>query len=200
MTPPLVHLVDDERAVRQALTRLLMAAGYATASYGSAEEFLAGDHAAPGCVVADLHLPGLDGLQLQAWLAQHASQLPVVFLTGRGDIAISVRAMKGGAIDFLTKPVDGTALIGAVAQALQVAHSACVHQTADADLDNRMARLTPREVEVMNLVVAGLLNKQIAAELGIAEKTIKVHRGRVMQKMKVRTVADLVRLVVLHRG
>lgn len=200
MSAPLIHLVDDEPAVRRALARLLGAAGHATRGHGSAEEFLADDHAAPGCVIVDLHLPGWDGLELQDRLAAHASHMPVIFLTGRGDIATSVRAMKGGAVDFLTKPVEAAALIGAVAQALEIDRHARAHRQADADVGGCMANLTPREAEVLDLVVAGLLNKQIAARLGIAEKTIKVHRGRVMQKMKVRTVADLVRLVMQHRG
>ena len=196
MTPPepstLIHLVDDDPAVLRALRRLLAATGHGCATYASAEAFLARPAAdAPGCAVIDLQLPGASGLDLQASLAACGEILPVIFLTGRGDIGASVRAMKGGAVDFLTKPVALQALLAALArgQALRAA------RLAEAGAEQRLARLTPREREVLDRVVEGRLNKQIAADLGIAEKTIKVHRARLMRKLGVRTIADLVRLV-----
>ena len=201
MTGPVLHLVDDDPAVRRALARLLAAAGYRSEGHGSAEEFLARrDPAIPGCVIVDLCLPGSDGLDLQARLAAAPSAPPLIFLTGQGDLGAGVRAMKGGAIDFLTKPVEAEALLAAVGDALardREARAACAAQTC---FEDRFGLLTPREREVLDGVVAGQLSKQIAAELGVAEKTVKVHRGRLMQKMQARTIADLVRQVVTHRS
>lgn len=193
---PLVCLVDDEAAVRKAVARLLRAAGLEVAPFASPEEFLAAhDPAAPGCLVLDMAMPGLDGLELQQALAARGSALPVIFLTGHADVPMCAQAMKRGATDFLTKPVNDTDLLAAVRRALE--HHRRARQTrAEADaIRARIATLTPREREVLEHVVTGQLNKQIASDLGTVEKTIKVHRARVMEKMRVRSVAELVRLV-----
>lgn len=198
---PIVHLVDDDPSVRRALGRLLAAAGHRCETHDSAEAFLARrPDTDGGCAVIDLQLPGASGLDLQARLAKLDATLPLIFLTGQGDIPTSVRAMKGGAVDFLTKPVEAAALLAAIAAALDLGRALSAARAAEASVDARLARLTPREREVLDIVVEGRLNKQIAADLGVAEKTVKVHRARVMQKLGVRTVADLVRLVVGHRG
>jgi FixJ family two-component response regulator len=199
--PPIVHLIDDDPAVRRALGRLLAAAGHRCETHDSAEAFLARQpDPGPACAVIDLQLPGASGLDLQARLAELDATLPLIFLTGRGDIPTSVQAMKGGALDFLTKPVEAAALLAAIAAALDRGRALRAARAAEAGVDARLARLTPREREVLDMVVEGRLNKQIAADLGVAEKTIKVHRARVMQKLEVRTVADLVRLVVGRRA
>jgi FixJ family two-component response regulator len=190
-----VYVVDDEPDMLKALERLLGTAGYAVQTFPSPEQFLARhDDTAPGCIVLDLALPGLSGLELQQALQAKGSALPIVFLTGRGDIAASVRAMKLGAADFLTKPVDADELIAAVEAALarnraQRADRADQHLVAAL-----LAALTAREREVFELIAQGKQNKQIAAECGTVEKTIKFHRANVMRKLGVRTVADLVRL------
>ena len=190
-----VFLVDDDAGVLKALSRLLQARGYDVQSFTSPQAFLA-DHDAsvPGCAVLDVSMPDLDGLELQQALTAGGSQRPVIFLTGAGDIPTSVRAMRAGAVDFLTKPVDSADLLAAIAHAeKQDAET----RSAIADLNSvnaRFAILTPREHEVMTHVIAGRLNKQIAGDLGTVEKTIKVHRGRLMSKLGVRSVADLVRL------
>lgn len=196
-----VHLVDDDPSVRRALGRLLAAAGHRCETHASAEAFLARQpDAGPGCAVIDLQLPGASGLELQARLAELGETLPLIFLTGRGDVPSSVRAMKGGAVDFLTKPVEAEALLAAIAAALERGRALHAARAAQAGVEARLARLTPREREVLDMVVAGRLNKQIAADLGVAEKTVKVHRARVMHKLEARTVADLVRLAVGRRG
>ncbi len=198
---PRVYLVDDDPSVRRALSRLLGAEGHRVESFGSAEAFLdAHDPEARGCVLLDLDLPGMDGFGVQSSLCDGASARPVVFLTGHGSIPASVRAMKAGAVDFLVKPVEAAPLLAAVADALERDRAARAREHGRQDLDARLASLPPREREVMDLVVAGRLNKQIADDLGIAEKTTKVHRGRMMKKMGARTVADLVRIVTRHRG
>jgi FixJ family two-component response regulator len=190
-----VFLVDDDPSVLRALSRLLRAAGHHVSAFGSPQEFLLlHDPAAPGCLVLDLAMPGLNGLELQRALVASGSERPIIFVTGRGDIPSSVRAMKAGAVDFLTKPVNADDLLAAVGRAIERDR---LMRQAGAELraiGDRLARLTPREREVMLLVVAGRLNKQIAADLGTVEKTVKVHRSRVMEKMGVRTVADLVRM------
>jgi FixJ family two-component response regulator len=190
-----VYLVDDDAGVLKGLSRLLRAKSYDVRAYASPEEFLARHDAnVPGCAVLDVSMPGLDGLQLQQALADGGIHRPVIFLTGKGDIPTSVRAMKAGAIDFLTKPVSARDLLAAIARAEE---QDVRTRKIDADLESiraRMASLTPREREVLTHVVAGRLNKQIAGDLGTVEKTIKVHRSRMMEKLGVRTVADLVRL------
>jgi len=192
---PTVYLVDDDSAVLRGLGRLLAAAGMKVAAFDSPREFLERfDPSAPGCLVLDLAMPGLTGLELQKALAAKGRELPIVFLTGRGDIATSVRAMKLGAVDFLTKPVDDENLLSAIRSALEKNRTSRTAREELARIEQRLALLTPREREVLERVVAGRLNKQIAAELGTVEKTVKVHRARVMRKMGARTVAELVRL------
>jgi FixJ family two-component response regulator len=190
-----VFLVDDDPGVLKALSRLLRARGFEVQAFTSPQAFLASHEASiPGCAVFDVSMPGLDGLELQQALSAGGSQRPVIFLTGKGDIPTSVRAMKAGAIDFLTKPVNDDDLLAAISRAEK---EDAVTRRANAELDSinaRFAILTPREREVMTHVIAGRLNKQIAGDLGTVEKTIKVHRGRVMEKLGVRSVADLVRL------
>lgn len=190
-----VFLVDDDARVLKALARLLRAKGYATQPFASPQEFLAQhDPAVPGCAVLDVAMPGLDGLVLQQVLSAGSEQRPIIFLTGMGDIPTSVRAMKAGAIDFLTKPVKEKDLLQAIARAEELDGKARQSRGELASIQARIATLTPREREVLSHVVAGRLNKQIANDLGTVEKTIKVHRGRVMEKLGLRTVADLVRL------
>jgi FixJ family two-component response regulator len=193
---PWINLVDDQPEVLKALLRLLTAAGLQARAFGSASEFLAGSAAQEaGCVVLDLSMPGIDGLGLQQLLAERASLLPVIFLSGHGDLASGVQAMKAGASDFLTKPVDGELLLAAVQSALERNAAARASHAGQAELQQRMASLTPREREVLPLLAEGMLNKQIAAALGTAEQTIKIHRARILQKMQVRSVTALVRLI-----
>ena len=190
-----VFLVDDDAGVLKALSRLLQTRGFEVRPFTSPQAFLA-DHDAsvPGCAVLDVSMPDLDGLALQQALTAGGSQRPVIFLTGKGDIPTGVRAMRAGAIDFLTKPVNDADLLAAIARAEKEDSEI---RSANASLNSinaRLAMLTPREREVMTHVIAGRLNKQIAGDLGTVEKTVKVHRGRVMNKLGVRSVADLVRL------
>jgi FixJ family two-component response regulator len=193
-----VHLVDDDERVRRALSRVLSSAGYAVQAHHSAEDFLEiHDPDEPGCVIIDLRLPGMDGFGIQDALGSTHADKPVIFLTGGGDIPASVRAMKAGAMDFLTKPVTSETLLAAVSQALEKDRRVRSSATERRAIELRLESLTPREREVLGHVIAGRLNKQIAGDLGIVEKTIKVHRGRMMAKMGVRTVADLVRTVSL---
>ena len=189
-----VFLVDDQAAVRKAMKRLLASAGYDVVAYESARAFLdSGMADAAGCLVLDLEMPDMNGLALQQALA--GSLLPVIFLTGHGDIGSGVRAMKAGASDFLTKPVDGAILLAAVQGALDQNRVARAEQAECDELRAWLDSLTPREREVLALLVEGILNKHIADQLGIVEKTIKVHRARVLAKMKVRSSTALVRLV-----
>jgi FixJ family two-component response regulator len=192
---PTVHVIDDESSVRTAIARLLDAAGYRVQVYASAGDYLLahrGDE--PGCIVLDLHMPGPNGLQLQDALARQTHALPVVFLTGYGDIPTSVRAIKAGAVDFLTKPVDRDALLDAISTALARDSRARAGGEQLEDWRRRFATLTAREAEVFEKVVAGKLNKVIAAELGTAERTVKAHRARVMEKMGAGSLAALVHL------
>jgi FixJ family two-component response regulator len=190
----LVYVVDDDRSSRQSLEFLLKASGFRVQAFTSAQEFLTFSRPeSPGCLVLDVRMPGLTGLDLQEELLKIGFDLPIIFMTGFGDVPMSVRAMKAGAKEFLIKPYRAEDMIRAVGQAIEhdrLAHAERLERFA---LNRRYARLTPREQEVMASVVAGLLNKQIAAELGAAEKTIKAHRGRVMKKMEAASVADLVR-------
>jgi FixJ family two-component response regulator len=191
-----VYLVDDDPGALKALSRLLRVRGYDVKPYASPQLFLdEHDVAAPGCAILDVSMPGLDGLELQRALAVSVgSNRPVVFLTGRGDIPMSVRAMKAGAIDFLTKPVNDEDLLDAISRAEDQDAQSRRTRSELASIEAKIGTLTPREREVLLHVVAGRLNKQIAGDLGTVEKTIKVHRGRVMEKLGVRTVADLVRM------
>ena len=197
---PHVYVVDDDLLVREALARLLRSADYQVSAFESAEAFLTGRvPGAPGCLLLDVGLPGVDGLALQQALAADAAALPVIFLTGRGDVPTCARAMKSGALDFLTKPVQDEVLFAAVDKALERDLEQRGALAYRAQTESRLATLTPREREVLMHVMAGRLNKQIAADLGTAEKTIKVHRARGMEKMQVRSVAELVRVVERSR-
>jgi len=192
---PAVYVIDDEPAVLKAISRLLTSAGYTAASFDSPRAFLAQyDAEARGCILLDVSMPGISGIELQQALLEKNCALPIIFLTGRGDVPTSVKAMKHGAMDFLTKPVDDTALIVAVEHAFRQEAAGHTARAEAMALRQRLATLTPREHEVLGHVVAGRLNKQIAVALGTTEKTIKVHRARVMDKMRAQSLAELVRL------
>ncbi len=191
---PTVFIVDDYAPVRRAVSRLLRAADFAVAAFGSPQEFLAHyDPHTPGCLVLDLDMPAVNGLELQRILATKGSALPIIFLSGHGDVPKSVQAMKHGASDFLTKPVNDKDLLAAVRAAIEKDRALRREQAELSEIRERLATLTPREREVLEYVVAGKLNKQIAGNLGTVEQTVKVHRARVMQKMKAQSVAELVR-------
>jgi FixJ family two-component response regulator len=195
---PVVHIVDDDDSLRGAMGRLLAAAGRAVRTYASAGEFLLDPPAdAPGCLLLDVHLPGPSGLDLQEALTRHRIALPVIFLTGHGDLQTGVRAMKAGAVDFLTKPVERDVLFGAVDRALAVDAARRAERQSATDLQARYAQLTPREREVFELVVAGQLNKQIAGRLGVGERTVKAQRAQVMAKLGAATAAELGRIAAL---
>jgi FixJ family two-component response regulator len=190
-----VYLVDDEPDLRRALERLLRAEGCEVEGFNSAAEFLAQvPPEAPGCIVLDVAMPGIDGLAMQQRLTASGGLLPIVFLTGHGDIPMSVRAVKAGAVDFLTKPVKGVDLLRAVGAALDLSDQRQAQRAELSDLLARAAQLTPREREVFGHVIAGRLNKIIADRIGTTEQTVKVHRARVMDKMGAESVADLVRI------
>lgn len=190
-----VYLVDDEPDLRRALERLLRAEGCEVEGFSSAAEFLAQvPPEAPGCIVLDVAMPGIDGLAMQQRLTASGGLLPIVFLTGHGDIPMSVRAVKAGAVDFLTKPVKGVDLLRAVGAALELSDQRQAQRADLADLQARAAQLTPREREVFGHVIAGRLNKIIADRISTTEQTVKVHRARVMDKMGAESVADLVRI------
>ena len=190
-----IFLVDDDLGVLKALSRMLDAKGYEVRAFSSSNEFLVQhDPSIPGCAILDVSMPGLDGIELQAALKAGGVERPVIFITGVGDIPVSVQAMKAGAVDFLTKPLKSQQLLAAVAQAVDKEAQALQLRSELTVVNDRISRLTPREREVLTHVIAGRLNKQIAADLGTVEKTIKLHRGRMMRKMGVRTVADLVRI------
>jgi FixJ family two-component response regulator len=190
-----VFVVDDDSSVREAIKSLIRSVGLRVETFGTAQEFLHSTRPdAPGCVVLDVRLPGLSGLDLQRELAAHGINLPVIFITGHGDIPMSVRAMKAGALEFLTKPFRDQDLLDAIQQALERDRAARQHRTETTDLRERFDSLTSREREVMGLVVSGLLNKQIAGKLGTSEVTIKIHRSQVMKKMGAGSLAELVRM------
>ena len=195
MPTPIIHVVDDDPSFRTAVTRLLRAAKYEVRGYASASEFLDSDPCAvPGCILLDLRMPGLSGLDLQQSLARLENRLPIIFLTGHGDIPASVRAMKAGAVDFLIKPVRREALLRAVENALGVDAKGRAARAVLREIHDRYENLTPREREVLAHVVGGKLNKQIASDLGTAERTIKAHRASIMDKLGAQSVAELVRL------
>jgi FixJ family two-component response regulator len=198
---PCVRVVDDDASVLKSLDRMLRAAGFSVQTFPSPQAFLQQhDGATPGCLLLDLSMPGLDGLQLQEALAQTGDPCPVIFITGHGDVPSTVRAMKAGAVDFLTKPFEREQLLAAVRIAIDKDRSARAARAERSSIGLRVAALTPREQQVMAHVVAGHLNKQIAAGLGISEKTVKVHRARVMKKMRAGSVAELVTMVSSARA
>jgi FixJ family two-component response regulator len=192
---PTIFVVDDDPAVLKSLGRLLRSAGLHVETCNSPQDFIARHNPAlPGCLVLDVAMPGLNGLEVQQALAAIGDERPIVFLTGHGDIPTSVEAMKRGAVDFLTKPVNAEDLLRAIHSAIVKDSVRRLERDEVEEFKQRLATLTPREREVLPYVISGRLNKQIAGELGTAEKTIKVHRARVMEKMKVQSVAELVRL------
>jgi FixJ family two-component response regulator len=190
---PIIHVVDDDDSVRRALSRLLNAAGYDVRAYPSAGDFaLASRESTRGCILLDVQMPGPSGLELQEVLSKEEEPLPIIFLTGHGDIPKSVRAMKAGAVDFLTKPVEAELLLSVIRSALARDRQTQTSHEEVRDLRGRFETLTSREREVFHLVVAGKLNKQTAAELSVAERTVKAHRAQVMAKMGATSLADLV--------
>ena len=197
---PIVHLVDDDPALLRSLGRLIATAGHRTQTHSSAQAFLDRfDREEAGCLLLDRRMPGLDGHDVQHWLAERQACLPVIFLTAEGDIASSVRAIQGGAFDYLTKPIAADTLLATIDRALAVDRERRARQQERDAFTARLDSLTPREREVLDAAVTGLLNKQIAEDLDIVEKTVKVHRARVMRKMGARTFAELVTMVVRHR-
>ena len=192
---PIVFIVDDDVSVRESLELLVRNEKWKPETFASAQEFLNYPRKlVPSCLVLDLSLPGLNGLELQRQLAVERIEMPIIFITGYGDVPKSVQAMKAGALEFLTKPVDNDALISAIRNALERSGLALVQDAEMRELRDRYSSLTRREQQVMGLVVTGLLNKQIGGELGISEITVKAHRGQVMQKMKANSLADLVKM------
>ena len=197
MRPPaFVFLIDDDASVRKGVSRLLRSAGYRCEAFASATDFLTREqHPGPTCLVVDVRMPGLNGMELQETLVQRRREEQLVFITGHGDISMCSQAMKSGAVDFLPKPFGDDQLLECVARALSRSTEQRRRSAERSEARQLLDSLTPREFEVMQLVVAGMLNKQIAGELAIAEKTVKVHRGRVMQKLGITSVAELVRVV-----
>jgi FixJ family two-component response regulator len=191
---PIVFVVDDDACVRESLETLIQDEGWRSETFATAQEFLDRPRAfTPSCLVLDISLPGLNGLQLQKRLAER-TDMPIIFITGHGDIPMSVGAMKAGAVEFLTKPFNDVVLLTGIRQALERSRLALAREAEMQELRDHYASLTSRERDVMALVASGLLNKQVAGELGIAESTVKAHRGQVMQKMKANSVADLVKM------
>lgn len=194
---PVIFVVDDDISVRESLEALITWAGWRTETFESAQAFLSRPRACmASCLVLDVSLPGLSGLELQNMIAEDRAEMPIVFITGHGDIPMSVQAMKAGAVEFLTKPIDNEALLAAIRNALERSAASLEDEVEVHKLRERYASLTPREREVMTLVVSGLLNKQVGLNLKISEITVKAHRGKMMQKMEADSLADLVRMSV----
>ena len=192
---PTVFVIDDDASVRKSLSRLLRSAGYMAETFASAEEFLGREHfKGIGCLLLDVQMPGLTGMDLQEELNRADYHMPIIFITGHGNIPMSVEAMKKGAVDFLTKPFDDKELLQAIEKAIEKDTYARAEYDETLDIRKRIELLTSRELEVLRYVITGMLNKQIALKLDIAEKTVKVHRGRIMEKLCVDSVAELVRL------
>ena len=192
---PIVFVVDDDVSVRKSLELLIDSAGWRPETFASAQEFLSRPRVlAPSCLVLDVALPDLNGLDLQRRVAVDRIDMPIIFITGYGDVPMSVQAMKAGAVEFLTKPFDDEPLLNAIRHAIERSHSALDDEAEIRTLRDRYASLSPREREVMALVVSGLLNKQVGAELGISEITVKAHRGRMMRKMKAGSLPELVKM------
>jgi RNA polymerase sigma factor (sigma-70 family) len=195
ISQPLVYVVDDDASVRKSLGRLLKSHGFQCEVFATADDFLSFKHVThPACLVLDLRLPGLNGLALQEEMQARKMTIPIIFISGHGDIPTGVKAMKAGAVDFLPKPFSDRDLLDAVTLAIAKGTEENKRRSEGAKIEQYLKALTPRELDVMKLVIKGMLNKQIAAELGISIKTVKVHRGRVMQKMQAKSVAELVRL------
>ena len=194
---PIVFVVDDDISVRESLELLISFAGWQPEMFASAQEFLAHPRSlTPSCLVLDVSLPDLNGLELQKLIASDRTDMPIIFITGHGDVPMTVQAMKAGAVEFLTKPFDDEVLLTAIRQAITRSTATLNDQAQLQELRDSHASLTPREQEVMRLVVSGMLNKQIALQLGISEITVKAHRGKMMLKMKVDSLADLVKIAV----
>lgn len=192
---PIVFVIDDDASMRRALSYLLQSAGYKVETHSSAEEFLRREHYdGVGCIILDVRMPGLSGMDLQEKLMGSDYTMPIIFLTGHGELSMGVEAMKKGAIDFLTKPCDDEQLLGAVHSAIEKDKQARGSYKEKQEIRGRIELLTPRENEILRYVISGMLNKQIALKLGIAEQTVKIHRGRIMEKLCAESVADLVRL------
>ena len=199
-TSPVVFVVDDDVSVRESLELLIQNEGWQAESFASAHEFLDRPRAlVPNCLVLDISLPGLNGLELQKRIAVERIDMPIIFITGHADVPMTVRAMKAGAVEFLTKPFSDEVLLNAIRQAHERSRIALSHEAEITELQNRYSSLTPRERQVIALVVSGLLNKQVGGELGISEITVKAHRGKVMEKMKAGSLADLVKMTAKLR-
>ena len=197
---PIVFVVDDDISVRESVELLISFAGWQPELFASAEEFLAHPRVSvPNCLILDVSLPNLDGLELQKLIVSDRRDMPIIFITGHGDIPMTVQAMKAGAVEFLTKPFDDEVLLSAIQHALERSRAALDREVEIQAIRDCYASLTPREREVMALVVAGLLNKQVGSKLGISEITVKAHRGKLMQKMKADSLADLVKMAVRLR-
>jgi len=194
---PIVFVVDDDISVRESLEALIRFVGWQPETFASAEEFLARSRPlVPSCLVLDVSLPELNGLELQKLIAPDRIDMPIIFITGHGDIPMTVQAMKAGAVEFLTKPIDDDALLSAIRYAIERSSAALDHEAEVDELRRCYTSLTPREREVMKLIVTGMLNKQVGLTLGISEITVKAHRGKMMQKMKADSLADLVKIAV----
>ena len=192
---PTVFVIDDDASMRRALSFLLEAAGYKVEIYSSAETFLTREnYDGIGCIILDVRMPGLSGMDLQEKLIRSAYSMPIIFLTGHGEVTMGIQAMKKGAVDFLTKPCDDEQLLAAIHRAIEKAMETRGHFEEAKEILSRIGLLTPREKEIFRHIITGMLNKQIALKLGIAEPTVKIHRGRIMEKLSAESVADLVRM------